>query len=59
LKNIEYVKMGIEHANDVMLIFNYYIENSFAAYPEQKKLEKPLISFGSRNKFIKINNAKL
>jgi len=36
MEYFEFVKMDVEHANDVMVIFNYYIENSFAAYPEQK-----------------------
>lgn len=36
MEHIEFVKMSNEHAEDVMTIFNYYIENSFAAYSDQK-----------------------
>src|SRR5512143_3993155 len=28
-------RISAEHREDVMRIFNYYIENSFAAYPEE------------------------
>ena len=31
---IDFVKMSAEHCRDIMDIFNYYISNSFAAYPE-------------------------
>lgn len=43
MEHFEYVKMDIEHASDVMRIYNYYIKNSFAAYPEQ---ELPIAFFG-------------
>lgn len=33
---ISFEAMTMEHGKDVMDIFNYYIENSFAAYMEQK-----------------------
>lgn len=36
MEHIEFVKMNNEHASGVMAIYNYYIENSFAAYPEEK-----------------------
>lgn len=36
MEHFEFVKMDLEHAGGVMAIYNYYIENSFAAYPEQK-----------------------
>lgn len=36
MEHFEYVKMDIEHANDVMEILNYYVKNSFAAYAEQE-----------------------
>ena len=34
--NINYEPMTEKHGREVMDIFNYYVENSFAAYPEQK-----------------------
>lgn len=43
MEHFEYVKMNIEHASAVMEIYNYYIKNSFAAYPEQ---ELPITFFG-------------
>ena len=36
MKNAEFVKLGPEHEREVMDIFNYYIENSFSAYPETR-----------------------
>lgn len=36
MEQFEYVKMDVEHANDVMAILNYYVENSFAAYADQE-----------------------
>lgn len=35
MENYEFVKMDTEHACGVMAVYNHYIENSFAAYPEQ------------------------
>lgn len=43
MERFEYVKMDIEHANDVMEILNHYVKNSFAAYAEQ---ELPIAFFG-------------
>lgn len=43
MKHFKYVKMDIEHADDVMAILNHYAKNSFAAYPDQ---ELPLTFFG-------------
>jgi|GEM_PF-6845283 len=34
--NLNFEVMSDEHSKDVMDIFNYYIENSFSAYPEIK-----------------------
>lgn len=34
--NIYFEKMSSQHQDDVMKIFNYYVENSFSAYPENK-----------------------
>lgn len=34
--NISFEPMTDVHGGEVMDIFNYYVENSFAAYPEQK-----------------------
>ncbi len=34
--NLEFEPLSIKHAGRVMDIFNYYIENSFAAYPDAK-----------------------
>ena len=34
--NYNFEPMNKDHEKDVMEIFNYYIENSFAAYPESK-----------------------
>ncbi len=34
--NYTFEPLNPEHENSVMEIFNYYIENSFAAYPESK-----------------------
>ena len=31
---ISIVQLEMEHAKDVLEIFNYYVENTFAAYPE-------------------------
>lgn len=36
MEDIEFVKLSIEHGKKVIDIFNYYAENSFAAYPEKK-----------------------
>ncbi|MDR2039285.1 MAG: GNAT family N-acetyltransferase [Bacteroidales bacterium] len=36
IEQVEFIKMSHEHAGKVMRIYNYYIENSFAAYAEQK-----------------------
>jgi len=36
MEHFEFVTMSNEDAADVMSIYNYYIENSFAAYPDQK-----------------------
>ena len=33
---VEFERLGIEHQTEVMHILNYYIENSFAAFPEKK-----------------------
>ncbi len=33
---IEFENLGIEHQTEVMNILNYYVENSFAAYPDKK-----------------------
>ncbi len=33
---ITYEPMAEKHGREVMDIFNYYVENSYAAYPEQK-----------------------
>ncbi|MCX7749490.1 MAG: GNAT family N-acetyltransferase [Clostridia bacterium] len=33
---LKFEKMTVEHAKEIMDIFNYYIENSFAAYPDTK-----------------------
>lgn len=33
---IKFERMGEEHRKDVIDIFNYYIENGFAAYPDKK-----------------------
>jgi len=32
---IEFLQMSIEHASENMKIYNYYIENSLAAYPDK------------------------
>ena len=32
---IEFIQMSIEHARENMEIYNYYIENSLAAYPDK------------------------
>lgn len=42
MEHFEYIKMGIEHGSDVMGIYNHYVKNSFAAYPDQ---ELPLTFF--------------
>lgn len=34
--NVRFEPMTETHGGEVMDIFNYYVENSFAAYPEQK-----------------------
>lgn len=34
--NTEFELLASKHKNEVMNIFNYYIENSFAAYPDAK-----------------------
>ncbi|MFX4262436.1 GNAT family N-acetyltransferase [Pelotomaculum propionicicum] len=34
--NIRFEPMTVTHCGEVMDIFNYYVENSFAAYPEHK-----------------------
>jgi L-amino acid N-acyltransferase YncA len=36
METIDLVKMDYEHGKEIMDIFNYYIENSFAAYPSKK-----------------------
>ena len=36
METIDFVKMDYEHGKEIMDIFNYYIENSFAAYPSKK-----------------------
>jgi len=36
MEAVEFIKMSSEHGKEVMDIFNYYIENSFAAYPDRK-----------------------
>lgn len=43
MEYFEYVKMDVGHANDVMEIYNHYIKNSFAAYPDQ---ELPITFWG-------------
>ncbi|MCC8153778.1 MAG: N-acetyltransferase family protein [Tannerellaceae bacterium] len=35
MKHVECVKMGREHAGDVMRVLNYYVQNSFAAYADE------------------------
>lgn len=35
-EKIEFEDLRIEHKTEVMNIFNYYIENSYAAYPEKR-----------------------
>ncbi|WP_310600499.1 N-acetyltransferase family protein [Desulfobulbus sp.] len=35
-RSIELKSLGAEHQGEVMNILNYYVENSFAAYPEKK-----------------------
>jgi len=44
--NLIFVKMTKEYSKEVMDIFNYYIENSFAAYPESK------LTYEFYNKFL-------
>jgi L-amino acid N-acyltransferase YncA len=34
--NLVFEKMTQEYSKDVIDIFNYYVENSYAAYPESK-----------------------
>lgn len=34
--DIKFERMAVEHGKEVMEIFNYYIEYSFAAYPDSK-----------------------
>ncbi len=34
--NLEFERMTEDYAKEVMDIFNYYVENSFSAYPESK-----------------------
>ena len=34
--NYSFEQMSQEHENEVMSIFNYYVENTFYAYPENK-----------------------
>lgn len=34
--NIQFERMVVDHGQEVMDIFNYYIENSFAAYPDSR-----------------------
>lgn len=34
--NISFKPLNIDYKNKVMDIFNYYVENSFAAFPEEK-----------------------
>ena len=34
--NIEFKNMTKEYSKEVIDIFNYYVENSYAAYPESK-----------------------
>lgn len=36
---VEFESLGIEHQTEVLNILNYYVENSFAAYPEKKLLD--------------------
>jgi len=36
MENITFEPLGRDHEKEVMRIFNYYAENSFAAYPEEK-----------------------
>lgn len=48
--NHYFEKMMPEHQTDVMEIYNYYIQNSFAAYPENRL---PDIFF---SKFLEIGN---
>lgn len=36
MKHVECVKMEREHGGDVMRVLNYYVENSFAAYADEK-----------------------
>ena len=36
IEKINFEKLDIVHKKEVMDIYNYYAENSFAAYPEQK-----------------------
>lgn len=35
-KNLNFIKMEAGHSEKAMEIFNYYAENTFAAYPERK-----------------------
>ncbi len=35
MKEVEFEDISIEHANELMEIFNYYAVNTFAAYPEK------------------------
>lgn len=43
MERFEYVKMDIEHADDVMRVLNHYTINSFAAFHDQ---ELPITFFG-------------
>ena len=36
MEHITFEPLGLDHEKEVMRIFNYYVENSFAAYPEKK-----------------------
>ena len=47
---IKFVKMELDHGAEIMEIFNYYAENTFAAYPENK------LPTGFFNKMIEMTN---
>ncbi|AGL00091.1 hypothetical protein Desgi_0524 [Desulfoscipio gibsoniae DSM 7213] len=36
--NVKFEQMTQDYGKEVMDIFNYYVENSFAAYPEKTPL---------------------
>lgn len=48
MMNVSFEQMSITHRTEVIDIFNYYVENSYSAYPEQK------ISYDYYEKFLEI-----